>query len=323
MTDEERLARLAQVASWYYEEGLDQAAIARRLGCSRSMVSRYLKEARARGLVEIRVRHPLKTDPHLAEALRSAFGLKAAWVLADPPADPSALLRRLGELGAQAVQPYLRPGVRIGVSWGTAVHAVVRALPERPVEGAQVIQIIGALGSGDPVIDGPELARWLAAKLGASLRLLHAPLLVESETTAFALRQERAVAETLRQARRVNVALIGIGSVDPALSSLRRAGYLTAADLVALRQAGAVGDVLARALDAEGRPLDHPLNRRVIGLALEDLKRIPLVIAVAGGAAKAPAIRAALRGGYVDLLVTDAAAAAAVLTPEGAMVYGP
>ena len=82
-----------------------------------------------------------------------------------------------------------------------------------------------------------------------------------------------------------------------------------------------MGDVLARALDAEGNPLDHPLNRRVIGLELEALRRIPTVIAVAGGVAKAPAIRAALRGGYVDVLVTDAEAAAAVLAMEGALAY--
>jgi len=313
--------RLAEIASWYYEEGLDQAAIARRLGCSRSMVSRYLKEARARGLVEIRVRHPLKTDPLLAKALQGAFPLREALVLADPPSDPRSLLRRLGELGARALQQRLRPGIRIGVSWGTAVYEVVRAMPELPVSRAQVVQIIGALGAGDPMIDGPELARWLAEKLNAPVRHLHAPLLVEGEAVAQALRSERAIVETLDLARRVHVALIGIGSVDPRLSSLRRAGYLTESDLEALRAAGAVGDVLARALDAEGNLLDHPLNRRVIGLELEALRRIPTVIAVAGGVAKAPAIRAALRGGYLDVLVTDAEAAAAVLTLEGAMVY--
>ncbi|MCS6964719.1 sugar-binding transcriptional regulator [Thermoflexus sp.] len=313
--------RLAEIASWYYEDGLDQAAIARRLGCSRSMVSRYLKEARARGLVEVRIRHPLKTDPQLAKALQSVFPLREARVLADPPLDSRLLLRRLGELGARGLQEQLRPGVRIGVSWGTAVYEVVRAMPELPVRGAQVIQIIGALGSGDPMIDGPELARWLAEKLEASVRHLHAPLLVESEAVAQALQQERAIAETLAVARQVHVALIGIGSVDPRLSSLRRAGYLTEAELEALRAAGAVGDVLARALDGEGNLLDLPLNRRVVGLEPEALRRIPTVIAVAGGVAKAPAIRAALRGGYVDVLVTDAEAAAAVLTLEGAMVH--
>lgn len=313
--------RLAEIASWYYEEGLDQAAIARRLGCSRSMVSRYLKEARDRGLVEIRIRHPLKTDPHLANALQRAFSLKEALVLAHPPSDSRGLLRRLGELGARVLRQRLRPGIRIGVSWGTAVYEVVRAMPETPVPDAQVVQIIGALGTGDPMIDGPELARWLAEKLEAPVRHLHAPLLVESEAVAQALRQERAIAETLAMARKVHLALIGIGSVDPALSSLRRAGYLTEAELEALRAAGAVGDVLARVLDAEGRPLDLPFNRRVVGLEPEALRRIPTVIAVAGGLAKAPAIRAALRGGYVDVLVTDAAAAAAVLTLEGAMAY--
>jgi lsr operon transcriptional repressor len=78
-------------------------------------------------------------------------------------------------------------------------------------------------------------------------------------------------------------------------------------DLIA---AGAVGDVLGWVLDAEGRPIDHPINERVIGIGLEDLRRIPDVILAAGGAHKQPIIRAVLGLGVVDTLVTDEATAA-------------
>lgn len=313
MNPSDRLEFLAQIATWYYEENLSQEEIAQRINRSRSMVSRLLQEARERGLVEIRVHYPLKTDTDLERSLRQAFDLAQAWVLADPPGDYETLLRRLGELGARCLQQQLRDGIHIGIGWGTALYQVVRGIHTSPLRDAVVIQIIGSVGYGDPVVDGPELARWLAQKLGATSRFLHAPLIVENEELAGALLQERTIAETLALAREVEVALVGVGTVESSLSSLRRAGYLTEDELRALKEAGAVGDVVARQLDARGRLLDHSLNRRVIGIDLESLRAIPMVVGVAGGVVKAPAILAALRGGYIDALVTDATTASNVL----------
>lgn len=315
--DPNRLEFLAQIALWYYEEDLSQEEIAQRINRSRSMVSRLLQEAHECGLVEIRVHYPLKTDSELEHRLCEAFKLSQAWVLAEPPGDYDTLLRRLGELGARCLQQKLHDGIRIGIGWGTALYEVARALNTSSLHDAVVIQIIGSVGYGDPVVDGPELARWLAQKLNATSRFLHAPLIVDDEGVARALLRERTIAETLALARRVEVALVGIGTIDPRLSSLRRAGYLNEDDLISLEKAGAVGDVVARQLAADGHPLENPLNQRVIGIDLESLRSIPTVIGVSGGVVKAPAILAALRGGYVNTLVTDAATASHVLTLHG------
>lgn len=302
----DRLELLAQVATWYYEENLGQGDIAERIGRSRSMVSRLLQEARERGLVEIRVHYPLKTDTELQQRLCEAFDLSEARVLAEPPNQYEELLRRLGELGARSLYQRLHDGIRIGVGWGTALHEIVRAIQESPLQEAVVVQLIGSLGYGDPLVDGPEQARWLAQKLDATHRILHAPLIVENEDIAQALRRERTVAETLALARQVEVALVGIGTVDPPLSSLQRAGYLSESDLMSLKKIGVVGDVVARQLDEQGQPAGDSFNERVIGIDLDHLCAIPTVIGVAGGVVKAPAILAALRGGYIDVLVTDA-----------------
>jgi DNA-binding transcriptional regulator LsrR (DeoR family) len=305
---------LAQIASWYYEDNLDQEAIAQRVGRSRSMVSRLLQEARELGLVEIRVRYPLMTDGELSAHLCETFSLSEACVLAEPPTDYSVLLRQLGELGARCLQPRLHNGIRIGMSWGTALYEVVRAMPTMSLRDAMVIQVIGAVGHGDPMVDGLELARWLAQKLGASFRSLHAPLVVENDAVAGGLLRDRAIAEVLGLAREVEVALVGVGTIDPPqLSSLWRPGYLTETDLKRIQQSGIVADMLGRLLDANGGWADVPFNRRVIGIDLDTLRSIPTVIAVAGGVAKARAILAALRGGYVDILITDARTVSEVL----------
>jgi DNA-binding transcriptional regulator LsrR (DeoR family) len=311
--EDHRFDLLAQVALWYYEDGLDQAAIASRIHKSRSMVSRLLEQAREAGLVEVKVHYPMRTDAELERRLCAEFGLAGAHVLAEPPDSYEMLLKRLGELGARCLQQALRPGVVIGVSWGTAVHAVVSAMPSTPVPNATVVQLIGAVGHGDPLVDGAELGRWLAQKLHASFRFLSAPLLVEDEALAVALRRERTIEETLAVAARADVAVIGIGTPQPELSSLLRAGYMNRAELESLMANGVVGDIVAHQFDENGQWLDISANRRAISLDAESLRHIPLVIAVSGGAAKARAILAGLRGRYCTCLVTDARAAQLVL----------
>jgi DNA-binding transcriptional regulator LsrR (DeoR family) len=313
--DGERLTQLAQVASWYYERDLSQEDIARRIGRSRSMVSRMLREARQLGLVTIHVHFPLKTDLDLAQKMCSTFGLAEAHILADGPTDYEMLLQQLGELAVHCLQRKLHDNMTIGMSWGTALYQVVRAMPEMRLNNVTVIQFIGAVGHGDPMVDGLELARWLAQKLGASLRSLQAPLMVESEDVAAGLLHDRAIAEVLDLARRVDVALVGVGTVDPPqLSSLWRPGYITETGLEYMRQSGVVADVLGRPLDINGTWLHTAFDRRVIGVGLDALRSIPTVIAVAGGLAKAKAMLAALRGRYFNVLITDSRTALAVLS---------
>ena len=127
---DDRLEYLGQVAAWYYEDDLDQSAIARRIGKSRSMVSRLLREARDRGLVETRVRFPLRTDDSLERQLQRVFGLTEARVLAANNLDYDSMLRRLGRLGSRAIQSRLRSGMHVTIGWGESLHHVVRAVPE-------------------------------------------------------------------------------------------------------------------------------------------------------------------------------------------------
>lgn len=313
MADDDRLELLGQVATWYYEDNMDQSVIAERIGKSRSMVSRMLQEAREVGLVEIKVIFPLKRDTGLETRLSQVFSLSQACVLANPPDDRELLRQRLGRLGARCLQEHLYDGIKIGLGSGTTLHQVVRAMPEVALKEARVIQISGAIGSGSPVFDGSELTRWLSEKLSAAYSVLHAPLVVKDVALAESLLQDPAIANTLTQGSQVDVAVVGIGTINPTLSSLQRVGYLNDVDLDALHQIGAIGDILSRHFDENGHPVDLPANRRVIGLDLATIRSIPTVIAVAGNVMKAPAILAALRGGFIKVLVTDSCTAAEVL----------
>ena len=144
----------------------------------------------------------------------------------------------------------------IGLSWGTALDALVAALWPRslqdPLQGVHVVQIIGALGTADPDIDGPELARRLARTFGGRYTILPAPLIVDSEATQRALIADGRVQATLAYAADMNLALVGIGTLVAERSSLVRSGYIRPQELAELEGAGAVGDVCAIHFDHSG-----------------------------------------------------------------------
>jgi len=314
---EERLAYLARVAEMYFEEGRTQAEIARALGVSRSGVSRLLSEARARGVVEIVIHHPLPTDGALEAELVGRFGLKDARVLASGGLDYDAMLPRLGRLAARYFEGLLQDGMTVGISWGTALYEMIQAIRPRHYAHVEVVQLIGATGAEATPESGPILAQLLAGRLGARSYQLHAPLIVASEAARRGLLEDRNIRDVLERGRRADVALVGIGTTRAGYYSLVRAGYLGEEEAAAIRAQGAVGDVAAQHYDFEGRWLDIELNRRVIGLDHLALRRIPTVIGVAGGAIKSQAIYGALKGGFVNVLITDEAAARRVLAIGG------
>lgn len=313
MTEDERLDLLGQVAAWYYEDQLDQREIGARIGRSRSMVSRLLTEARDRGIVEIRVRLPLRTDQRLEERLVASFGLGQAHVVAGTETDDDTLIRRIGRLGARAVQGRLRSTMTVTIGWGASLHRVVSAMPEIQLDDVMVLQVMGTVGDGDPEVDGADLARTLAGRLNGDFRTLAAPLIVDRREAARSLLQDRTIAATLAMAEQAELAITGIGSIDSHISGLVRAGYFDERAIHRLRDMGVVGDIMGYLIDARGEVVDLVENERVVALHPDRLAGIGTVVGVAGGVAKAAAITAALRSGRLDVLVTDAATAARVL----------
>jgi len=301
----ERQELLARVASMYYEQDRKQAEIARTVGLSRSTVSRILQEARKSGVVEITVHYPWKRVANLEKRLTDQFRLRAARVLQSRARPDIDIVRGLGVLAARYLEGVMFPGAVLGISWGVAVYSTVCALNPSPSLAVTVVQMVGAIGEGNPLIDGPELARVMAGLWGGESRYLHAPLIVEDASVCRVLMQEPRIADTLRLSRSADIALVGIGTPDANVSSLLRAGYIATNDLSELRGRGVVGDVCARQYDIEGNLVDLDLNRRIVGIDLADLHRIGHVIGVAGGEAKAAAIVGAVQGGHINVLVTD------------------
>lgn len=307
----EHLHLLALVAHLYYEKGLSQRQIAAQIDRHPSTISRLLEDARNEGVVRITVHYPWRTDSSLAEQLVERFRLKRAYVLTSDGMSYVKMVDGLGVIAAQTLVSLLRDGYILGVSWGSAVHSTIQSLRVSSPVRTLVVQMCGAVG--ESVMGGVELPRIAAEILGGTYRYLPAPIVVKDASLAQSLLAEPMVAEVLQLAAKANVALVGIGSIDPRVSQWLRIGYSSPFELSKLAELGYVGDVCGRFFTEQGEVLDTDVNRRVIAVTPENLRQIEHVIGVAGGEIKVSAICGALRSGMVNVLVTDSIAARSLL----------
>ncbi len=308
---------LAEVATLYYQENLTQAEIGKRIKTSRSTVSRLLREARAAGIVHISINHPWTRDSLLESELGDKFNLREVRVLQSSVLNPDDTLDGMGRLAARYLQTVIKKDMVLGVSYGRSIAATIRNLEPQRKETFTVVQILGALGSDNPLYEGADLARDLAGKYGATYRYLYAPLVVENARIRDLYFQEPLVRDVLNVGRQADVVLIGIGSLEARASELIWRGYLLESDLARLREEGAVGNICAQFFNLHGDVLDTPFNERSISVGLNALKTTDTVIAVAGGASKVQPILGALRGKFIKVLVTDSEAAKGILQTPG------
>ena len=309
--EEERRDFLVEVAKLYYERDLSQAEIARKFDISRSLVSQMLKLGRQQGIVEIRINDPRSRPVRLQHRLCESYGLADAVVVASSP-DSGQTKAQVGRSAAAFLEPLLKDGIRIGISWGTTLHKLVRYVRPLSLKGVEVVQLHGGLGSGDPDIDGFGLAQKLAEKLSGSYSIIQAPIVVQSVELRDMLMREPRIAETLKRGAEAGIALFGIGSNQPPISSLVRSGALTDAESRQLVLAGEIGTVCGLHIDAEGGVSSGSLNQRLVGISVDALRRIPVRIGLAAGKEKTAAVRAAVRGGFITALVVDEEIAEAI-----------
>jgi DNA-binding transcriptional regulator LsrR (DeoR family) len=140
--------------------------------------------------------------------------------------------------------------------------------------------------------------------------------MADSAEAAEVMRTQREIKRALQAAEAAQIALLGIGNLDPAQSGYVKGGFMTAEDLMRLSAVGAVGDIAGRIFTVDGQRHENTFEARIIGVGYEELKNIPITIAVAMGLEKTRAIFGALRTGIINVLCTDDRTASAVLGME-------
>ncbi|WP_252374947.1 MULTISPECIES: sugar-binding transcriptional regulator [unclassified Nonomuraea] len=313
--ESERMRLLVRVARLYHEHGVRQPQIAAQLRISQPRVSRLLKEAAEIGIVRTVVVVPSGVHALLEEDLERKYGVEQIIVVDAAGDNNHDVVAALGSAGATHLDATLIGGEHLGISsWSASLLATVEAMQRRPVRVAEeVVQLIGGVGKGSAQVQATRLAAHLADLTGAEPVFLPAPGLVGTPEARQALSEDHVVRQVVDAWSRLTTVLVGIGSLDPSPLLRDSGNAIDEEELETLRGLGAVGDVCLRFFDAEGRLVDSPLERRILGIPAADLLRVPRRIAIAGGRRKTAAIRAALRGGWVNTLITDVGVAEQLL----------
>jgi DNA-binding transcriptional regulator LsrR (DeoR family) len=316
MTRFDELRLLVKVARMYYQHGLRQAEITERLNVHQSTVSRLLKRAQKEGIVRITVSVPPGAHPDLEETLQTTYGLREA-IVVDSIEDEEQIVRDLGAAAAFYVETTLRPTEVVGISsWSAALLAMVEAMrPTIRPRRAQVVQILGGVGNPGAEEHATHLTRRLANLVAGTATLLPAPGVVGSAEARRVLLGDRFVREATALFADVTLALVGVGTIEPSKMLAASGNVFSPQELDMLRARGAVGDICLRFFDASGAPVSTPLDERVIGIDRAELRRVDRVVGIAGGLRKTAAIRGALRGGLVNVLITDRGTAERLLQP--------
>jgi deoxyribonucleoside regulator len=309
---------LADVARSYYEQHMTQEQIAALYGVSRSQVSRYVQEAHARDIVQIRIALPDSRDSALEAALGARFPQLREAVVAQSFSEAADSRRRVvARATASLLGRRVASSMTVCFGAGRTLADAVALLEREARRNVVVVQAMGNAGHEGLDIDYNAIAQAAATAFGGRAYQINAPAIVGPGASASELEASTPqIRDSLRIARSADLYVLGIGSMTSDVI-YARTGLITPAELDALREVGAVGDMCGNFFDARGRACPGPFADRLVGIRLTDLRRAPLVIACASGEDKVPAIAGAIEGRLATALVTDEHTARGVLALTG------
>ena len=303
------LVQAAAMARRFYLEGKSKIQIAEEFGVSRFKVARVLETALERDLVRIEIRVPAELDAERSDALRARYGLRHA-VVVEAAAEETPDPENLGEVAADLLGELVNEGDILGLAWGRSTIHMAAALDRLPP--CTVVQLTGVYDAGTAERGSVEAVRRAAQVSGGDAHPIYAPMLLPDAATAAALRNQTGIARAFEYFDKVTVACVSIGSWEPGISTVH--DMLSDEERGHYASLGVAAEMSAHLFDAEGRRVGRDLGERCITVKADQLRRVPEVVAIAGGQRKAAAIDAVLRSGLVTSLVTDTSAADYLMT---------
>ena len=300
-------------AAWlYYNQGLTQKDVAEQLGISRTTVIRLLDEAMRRAEVQIWITEGIDDCVELAIKLERTYGLDEAIVVPAPAGgDVNAQAKSVGLALGQFLTEAIPDNYTIGVGWGRTMTASLASFRPPRRDNCKVVSLLGGIVAVHQT--NPIDYTWrLASQLGAECYMFLAPLLVDSIETKRNLIEKCGLEAIYRLAENLDLAIVSCGDIGPQSTSLSE-GLISKGELQQLIEAGCVCDTMFNFLDAEGNSVDHPINKRVMSVDLDTLKKAKHIVISSGGAHRAQAISATIKRIGCNTLITDESAAKALL----------
>lgn len=298
---------MTKAAWYYYKQDMIQQDIADLLGISRMRVIKLLDKARALGIIQFHFRADSAKRLSNEQKLMTLGALKDCFVVPAPD-DSDDINENVAKAAAMYVANRIDGESFINIGYGDTANRVLNNLALVAEETISCVSLTGGVS--------PYLPNAQSAIFNSRLYLIPAPLILSSKETADAIRAEKAIRDIQALIPLSSLSVIGIGAMNEGATVLT-SGVLTANDFLVLKRNGAVGDILNHFINENGELVSSELEERSISTDLDTIRSLPNVIGVAAGAEKLQAIEAALRGGYLDVLITDEPTAERIVARSG------
>lgn len=306
--------KLIQIARLYYEQDLTQSEISKIFYTSRSMISRLLRQAKEEGIVEVIIHAPDERDRNIENQLKSVFQLKDAIIIDSKDLTENERLSTIAKVASTYIDSLLTEKSILGITWGNAIYKIVSELrPKRTIPSLKIVQLMGAVETHNPAIDGPDLVRRMAEIYRCSYHYLMTPLFIEDVKMKESLLKSPSIAMTRKITNDVDIILTGVGQASGDKDNMSWDIYKTQPFLNEIKKLNAVGHICGYLFDKDGKILNTDIHNKIISMDLDVYMRTKDRVAVASNTKKAGAILAALKGKLVTSLVTDALTAKLIL----------
>lgn len=299
--DKDKLA--INVAKLYYRSDFSQQKIAQELGVSRPSISRLLQYAKDKGYVNIQIVDPVEDMSIMEQRLKDKLHLKDVKIASSTINDEEEIKKYISIAAAQYLDGIIKDGDIIGVGWGTTLYNMSQALIPRSIKGSQVVQLEGGLSNSEWNNYSREILENFANNFNTVAKYLPLPVIFDNKATKEQVDKDIYIKRILELGRHANIALFSVGTVRPN-ALFFRLGYTEIQEQEKIQRTS-VGDICSRFFDVEGRVCNRDLDERTVGITLSELRDKEYSIMISGGEGKINAIKAALRGRYANVLITD------------------
>ncbi|WP_019552587.1 sugar-binding transcriptional regulator [Propionispira raffinosivorans] len=304
---------LRTIAKLYYKDNFTQSQIATRYGLSRPKVSRLLTESRKTGIVKIFIADEVDIEEELQEQLLQKYHLKAVRVVSIPNDDKSLAQQITAQEAAKFMVNLLEAGDIVGVSWGYTIYTIARAFPTLTLPNIELVQLSGNLDNVNRASRADEILGILSQKLHAeNAYTFPCPAMVDNEIILDTMLHDNRIRKVFDKAQNCNKAIVNIAAIDEN-DCLLKGGYIDNKKLEQLMNKQVAGRICCHYINTNGDVCDENLDRRTMGVKLEELKKKRFVMTCITSEKKLKPLVAALKGEYINVLVIDSICAEKLL----------
>ena len=299
----EKKKLLSKISRLYYIGNLTQQEIADKLNISRTKISRYLDKARKEKIVEIKINSPRESYEELEYEVEEKYRIKECIVIPTYETEQEILKEMAGVLSTM-FERLLVDGNYLGIGWGTSLKTIADFLSIDKKVKIKVVPMIGGLGKIGTGVHTNSVARAIADKFGGISYMINSPAVLDSKEVKEVVENDSNAREILEMAGKINVAMIGMSDIGPE-STLVKTGNFSIEEFNYLSNLGVVGDVNLIFINEDGEHVPNDIDDRIIRVSVNKIKKIKNRIGVGFGDRKIKVIVGALKGKFINILLTD------------------